>query len=397
MLINKKLLVIGAGLAQLDAIKKAVDMGYHVLASDGSPAAAGLKIAHETRTIDVKDVKGTLAWAREAKIDGVISYASDITLPTVLAVRETLGLPGLGKVPMEVSLDKSRQRMRFKKAGLPQPDFEIIENEYDLDKAVKRIEFPLVIKPVDNSGSRGVTVADNKGELPSAYLAAKENSKKGLVIIEEFIEGTELTIEGFSIDGSHHILAMSDKYKPDGSYRVATQLAYPAAISSEQELEIIKIMSAAYDAAGVDNTPTHSEVILSPSGPKIVEIGCRGGGFFVFTKVVEAASGYDIVANWTRLCAGDPVDEIKISKRGVVLGFYAGTPGRLVRVQGFEKAQAMDGVETGLFIHPGEIIPELKTDGSRTGWMIVRAQNRNLAVERARRIHNIVKFETVPL
>jgi len=394
---NKKILVIGAGVAQADAIKKARQTGFYVLVTDGSPDAAGLRIADERRVIDVKDVEGNLAWAREQRVSGVISYASDITLPTVLAVREALGLPGLGRTPMEVSLDKSRQRILFKKAGLPQPDFEIIENEHDFDKAVKRIGFPLVIKPVDNSGSRGVSVVAVGDELPSAYLTAKENSKKGLVIIEEFIEGTELTIEGLSINGSHYILAMSDKYKPAGPFRVATQLAYPAAISSEHEQEIIKIMCAAYDAAGVDNTPTHSEVILSPSGPKIVEIGCRGGGFFVFTRVVEAASGYDIVSNWTRMCAGESVDEIKILKRGVVLGFYAGTPGKLVNVTGFDAAQAMDGVETGLFIRPGEIIPELKTDGSRTGWMIVRAENRDLAVRRANLINEMVKFETAPL
>lgn len=391
---SKKILVIGAGVAQADAIRRARQTGYYVLASDGSPDAEGLKAADEWRAIDVKDVQGNLAWAREQKVSGVISYASDITLPTVLAVREALGLPGLGRAPVEVSMDKSRQRMLFKQAGLPQPDFEIVENEHTLDKVVKRIGFPLVIKPVDNSGSRGVLVVGKGDELPSAYSTAKENSKKGVVIIEEFIEGTELTIEGFSINGSHHILAMSDKYKPAGSYRVATQLAYPAAISSGHEQEIIKIMCAAYDTAGVDNTPTHSEVILSPAGPKIVEIGCRGGGFFVFTKVVEAVSGYDIVGNWTRMCAGDSVDEIKISKHGVVLGFYAGTPGRLISVKGFEDVQAMEDVETGLFIRPGEIIPELKTDGSRTGWMIVRAQNRDLAVERANLINKMVRFET---
>ena len=113
-MINKKLLVIGAGLAQFDAIRKAADMGYYVLASDGSPDAPGLKIASEARVIDVKDIKGNLQWARDAKIDGVVSYASDITLPAVLSVREALGLPGLGRIHMETSLDKSRQRKIFK-------------------------------------------------------------------------------------------------------------------------------------------------------------------------------------------------------------------------------------------------------------------------------------------
>jgi biotin carboxylase len=396
-LINKKLLVIGAGLAQFDAIRKAADMGYYVLASDGSPDAPGLKIASEARVIDVKDIKGNLQWARDAKIDGVVSYASDITLPAVLSVREALGLPGLGRIPMETSLDKSRQRKIFKENRLPQPDFEIIENEHSLKDTVKRIGFPLVIKPVDNSGSRGVTMVEKPEQLLPAYFTARANSAKNAVIIEEFIEGTELTVEGFSVNGTHHILAISDKFKPEGSYRVAIQLTYPAAISFEQEREIVDLMRAAYDAAEVDNTPTHSEIILTSKGPKIVEIGCRGGGFFVFTKVVGAVSGYDIVANWTRLCADDSVDEIKIAKRGVVLGFYAAAPGRLVSVKGLQEAQAMEGVETGLFIKPGEVVPELKTDGSRTGWMVVCGRDRTQAVERADIVRETVQFETVPL
>lgn len=394
---SKKILVIGAGLAQVDAIKRAKKLGYYVLASDGLPDASGLKCAHESRVIDVKDVEGNLDWARQVGINGVVSYASDVSLPTVLALREALNLPGLGRIPMEVSLDKARQRKIFQQADLSQPGFEIIENQQDLKKAAENIGFPLVIKPVDNSGSRGVTVVDEAGELLLAYSAAIENSKKGLVIIEEFIEGMELTIEGLSINGSHHILAISDKFKPDGTYCVATQLVYPAAISPEQEKGVIELICTAYDEVEVDNTPTHSEVILTSDGPKLVEIGCRGGGFYVFTRVIEAASGYDIVGNWTRMCVGDPVDEIKNTKKGVVLGFYAAAPGRLVSVIGLEQAQAIEGVETELFYKSGEIIPELKTDGSRTGWMIVCAQSRDEAVARANQINKMVKITTEPL
>lgn len=394
---SKKILVIGAGPAQVDAISKAVEIGYYVLTSDGSPDAPGLEAAHEAKVIDVKDVAANLRWAKEAGINGVISYASDITLPTVLEIKETLGLSGLSRIPVEISLDKSRQRRLFKKAGLPQPDFEVVDNGNDLKEAVKRIGFPVVIKPVDNSGSRGVVSVNSEEELSSAYLTALENSRKKLVIVEEFMEGTELTIEGFSVKGSHHILAISDKLKPAGSYRVATRLAYPAAITSWQEKQIMEIMYAAYNAAEVDNTPTHSEIIITSDGPKIVEIGCRGGGFYVFTRVVEAVSGYDIVGNWTRLCAGDPVEEVKSLKRGVVLGFYAAPPGRLVDVRGLEEAKMMEGVETDLFLKPGDVVPELKTDGSRTGWMIVRAPNRAEAVKKAEMVNRTVQFETVPL
>jgi biotin carboxylase len=393
---SKKLLVIGAGLAQEDAIRRAREIGYTVLASDGSPDAVGLRHADRSRVIDVKDVQSNLDWARSEKIDGVISYATDVALPTVLAIRETLGFPGLGRVPMEVSLDKSQQRTRFRKAGLAQPDFEVVDNVRDAKLAARTLGFSLVIKPIDNSGSRGVTLLHDGTSLPEAYRIAMQSSAKKLIILEQYIEGTELTVEGISIDGEHHILAISDKFKPEGSYRVATQLAYPAAITSLQEKQVVTLIRGALDAAEVDHTPTHSEVILTPDGPQLIEIGCRGGGFYVFTRVVEAASGYDIVGNWTRICAGDPPENVRVVKKGVVLRFYAAVPGKLVGVEGLEKAQSYEGVETGLFLKPGDAVPELKTDGSRTGWMIVRGKDRSHAVTQADRVSATVKFNTEP-
>ncbi len=394
---NKKILAVGAGIAQADAIKRAIDIGYHVLASDGSPDAIGLKIAHSGRVIDVQDIEGNLTWAKQEKINGVLSYASDVSLPTVLAIRQSLDLPGLGRIPLDVSLNKSEQRHRCQKAGIPQPIFEVVDDVKGLQIAAARFEFPVVIKPVDNSGSRGVTVVYEENQLKNAFSFAIDNSPKGLIIIEEFIEGQELTVEGFSVNGEHHILAISDKYKPEGLYRVATQLAYPAAITYEQEMQVIELIKKTLDAAEVDNTPTHSEVILTAKGPKLVEIGCRGGGFYVFTRVVEAASGYDIVGNWTRFCADDPIEEPKPLKRGVVLRFYAAPPGKLVEVKGLEEAQAMEGVDTDLFFNPGDIIPELKTDGSRTGWMIVSGHDRAQAVARADAVSETVKLKTDPL
>ena len=135
-------------------------------------------------------------------------------------------------------------------------------------------------------------------------------------------------------------------------------------------------------------------MIINEEGPQIVEVGCRGGGFYVFTRVVEAASGYDIVGNWTRFCAGDKIEPVKKIRRGVTLRFYAAKPGRLVSVSGLEAAQAMADVQTDIFLKPGDIVPELKTDGSRTGWMITRGKTRDEAVTLADKVSRTVQFTT---
>lgn len=395
---KKKLLIIGAGLAQVDAILRAKTLGYYVLVSDGLEQAEGLKVADEARIIDVTDSKGNLSWAKERKIDAVVSYASDICLSTVLCIRETLNLPGLGRKPMEISLDKSLQRIHFEKLRLAQPDFRVVETFDQFSSAALELGVPVVLKPVDNAGSRGVSVVEDQSQFQTAFDMALTNSKQKKFIVEQFIEGLELTVEGFSVNGKHYILAISDKVKPEGSYRVATQLAYPAAISLEDEIKVIALVTKAYDAAQVDNTPTHSEIILTRNGPQIVEIACRGGGFYVFTRVVQAVSGYDIVGNWTKFCAGDDIDQVKVHKKGVVLRFYAGPSGKkLVNIRGLKEAQSIEGVQTGLFVKLGDVIPELKTDGSRTGWMITQAKDRSNAIAKADLVSEMVQFDVEPL
>ena len=394
---GKKILVIGAGVAQVDAIIKAKEIGYEIYASDGDSRAPGFKQAHGSKVIDVKDVVANLSWAEKLGIDGIISYASDITLPTVLAIRERLNLPGLGRRPMEVSLDKSRQRIIFENNKLPQPYFEVITNCQEAREAANHIGYPLIIKPVDNSGSRGVGLIENEGRLEKGFADAQHNSKCGEVIIEKYESGLELTIEGLSVNGKHHILAISDKEKPSSAPTAATQLAYPADITADQENQVRQLISSAYDAVGVDNTPTHSEIILTESGPKIVEIGCRGGGFYVFTRVVEAASGYDIVGNWTRLCAGDPVENVQVQRRGVVLRFLIATPGKLVKVHGLESAAAIKGVSAGSFYEQGDLVLEFSNDGSRSGWMITTGRNRDDALRKANQVSQLVHFETEPV
>ena len=277
---------------------------------------------------------------------------------------------------------------------MPQPVFEVVETLFDLCRSAKSIGFPVVVKPVDNSGSRGVSFVEDEEEFSKACAAARKYSKTGLIIVEKLQKGLELTIEGFSVGGIHHILAISDKFKPENAPCVATQLAYPAAISPKQERDVIDLICSAYNAAGVDNTPTHSEVILTENGPNLIEIGCRGGGFYVFTRVVEAASGYDIVGNWSKFCVGDPIEDVIVKKRGVILRFMIASPGRLKGIHGLKGVEKMDGIEAGSFYKKGENVPEFKNDGTRTGWMITTGKDRSEALKKADIVSRTVRFDT---
>lgn len=390
----KTILIVGAGVAQKEGILRARDMGYRVVATDGSPDAPGLDSADAFRVIDVKDIPAHLALAEEFQIDGVLSIATDVSLQTVLAVREKFNLPGLSREPLMVGLNKQLQRNMCRKNGIAQPKFRATTEPDEVESIAAEIGYPLVVKPVDNAGSRGVSLVESVSELNAATIEAFDNSVSGTILLEAFVQGKELTVEGFSVDGEHHILAVSEKMKPEETPCVATELAYPAQLTSGERTAVELLMKGVYDAAGVDHSPTHAEVILTPNGPYFLEMGCRGGGFYVFTRVVEAASGYDIVGNWVRLAAGDPIEPVVARDRGVILRFMIGKPGVLNSVRGLEAAAAIDGVDVGSFFQVGEFVPEFSNDGSRTGWMIVKGEGLEDAKSKADIVSSLVLFDT---
>ncbi len=395
---KKKILVIGAGKEQVDAIQRAKEIGYTVLASDGDPQAPGFAIADAAKVIDIEDIGQNLKWAQEEKIEGVLFYgALPKAIPTVLAIREHMQLPGLARHASSFSLNKLVQRKKFTEHKIRQPIYAVVKDEDSLIEEANSMGFPCLIKPIDNSLAKGLSMVLANDELVEAFRYAQINSKCEEFLVEECIAGQELTVEGFSMNGEHHILAISQKHRVEFTECASMQLTFPADISHEQEQEVIRLVRSALDVLKVDHSPTHSKVVLNPGGIKILEVNCYGGGLFIFSHIIKAVSGYDIVANWTRFCAGDAIEPIHIKRNGAVLKFYKSAPGRLVKVQGLEDAMKIEGIKTGLFYQEGEIVPPLKFDGDQAGWIIAAAPNREQALERVDRAYKTVQLTTVPV
>lgn len=386
-------MIIGAGEFQLKGIEKALELGLDVIATDGNPNAPGLRLATRAEILDVRDIEGHVILAKSINLNAVLSIATDASLRTVVAVAKEKGLRSTSPDAIEISLNKKLQRELFMKSHLPSPRFSTARNMDEAKDAIKYVGIPAIIKPVDNSGSRGVGILENEGDLQDIFEKTMSFSEVKEVIIEEIIEGVECTVEGITIDGKHHILGISDKYKPDGHFRVATELCYPARLPEGTIMEIKYLMGKAYTAMGIDYAPTHSEVIVSKNGPVIIEVACRGGGFYVFTDVIEAVSGVDIVSVWIKTCLGKSPRFNRVLQRGVVLRFFAPSPGRLIGIKVEEKVNKIDGVTYGFFVKPGEIVPELASDGSRTGFIIARGDDSSDAIKKADFISNNIQFD----
>ena len=229
----KTLLVIGAGKYQLPLIMKAKEMELTVIATDYDPEAIGFKYCDYSHVIDVKNKEKNLEIAQKYNIDGVVSFATEIAMPTVSYIVDELNLPGINYEIMLNATNKLRMRRVFKKSNIPSVDFFEISSLKSLFNASSNLSFPFVLKPSDGSGSRGVTIINSISEITEAYNRAIQYSFSKKCIAEKFFEGIECTIEGFSYKGEHTVLAISEKRKPQSKFSVATELLYPPTSKNE--------------------------------------------------------------------------------------------------------------------------------------------------------------------
>jgi len=212
------------------------------------------------------------------------------------------------------------------------------------------LSFPLIVKPNDSAGSRGVSVVKDKSALFEAFNSARRQSRIGEVILEGFIEGKECTVEGLTYDGRTEILAISEKKKIEGEYRVATDIVYPSAFSDGIIKDIKRTVKRAVKAIGIDMGPTHSELIVTPEGkPVLLEVAARGGGFGIFSTIVPLISGVDIVKETIKICLGEKPDMKRIwsalgklerdKREGVVIKSKDGKKGMKYTVSGANQGE----------------------------------------------------------
>lgn len=394
---KRRLLVVGAGRYQLPAIRVAREMGLYVIAVDGNPEAVGLKEADASEVADVRDSAACLKIARRERVDGVVSICTEAAVETVATVAEELGLPGIGREAARAATDKSVMRQKFAAAGLPGPRFGSAASLAAAREVAARIGYPLVIKPVDNAGSRGVRRVESEFELPEAVDLAMEYSWKKRVILEEFLEGIESTIESLSYGGRTEVLGISDKKHVPSPECVAICLTYPPSYSQAMQQAVADVVRRAVAALGIMLGPSHSEVIVTADGPRLVEVAARGGGFRVFSDIVALVSGVDIVRETLKIALDMEPDIRPRWARAAVLRFFnPGVQGYLRGIRGVESARRVPGIrDVVIEVEPGNYLGKITGDGERPGYLIAEGETRQEAVRRADIAEKMIRFDIV--
>ena len=299
-----KLAVIGANAPLMPFYKQAKALGYYVIGIAWAEGAVCKQFCDKFYPISFQEKEEVLRVCREEKIDGITSFSLESALPTVVHVAQAMGLVSNTKECVRLTETKFAQRQAFEKNGIPVPQYTMLDEESRL----KELDFcyPIIVKPLDSGGSQGVTKLDSEKGLVEAYRVAADYSRTKRVIIEEFVDGREFSVEALSYRGKHYILQITDKVTSGAPNFIEMQHHQPADISTKVADKIKAMVEKALSALKIENSPSHTEIKLNSKGELyIIEIGARMGGDFITSDLVRLSTGYDMVKGAIELAVGE--------------------------------------------------------------------------------------------
>ena len=297
----KKLAIIGASYLQLPLVRKAKEMGIETHCFAWEDGAVCKEVADFFYPISILEKEQILDICQRVHIDGITTIASDAAVPTVCYVAGVMGLTGNDYQDALVATDKYRMRHRFADYSVNSPRFVIANEDYSVDS----FNYPLIVKPTDRSGSRGVKKIELPDELSEAVARAQKESFTHQAIIEEYISGSEVSVESISWQGKHYILAITDKITTEEPYFVELEHHQPSNLSAEIQQKIKEETLKALTALHINYGASHAEFKITADGKVFaIEVGARMGGDFIGSHLVNLSTGYDFVKGVINIALG---------------------------------------------------------------------------------------------
>ena len=394
----KRLMVLGAGILQVPVIKKAKEMGYYAIAVDGNKDAIGLPLASKAIVANITDPELMLQIATEERIHGVIHPCSEVAMNSMGYINEKMNLSGISREVILAATNKQMMRKAFADFGAPSPMSWGLSDKQELQDIFKYFSGDVIFKPSRNSGSRGVTKivkGTSCDEIEKAFDRALFESRDHSVVIEDFIEGPEFSVEIVIWNHEIHVLTVTDKKTTGSPYFVELGHNQPSLFS---ESEVVKVKKAAIQgvkALYLNNCVAHAEVKLSKQGPFLMEIGARLGGDFISTELVHLSTGIDMVAAAINIALGIAPNLCPITQsQGAAIRYFIPKPGIVKSIDNLEEANHDYVYDFEIYKQIGEEVPIVKSSIDRSGHVITVGKNAQEAVCRAEHIIKNVNILT---
>jgi biotin carboxylase len=346
---QKTIMILGAGTMQIPALSTAKKKGWRVIAMDGNPHAPGAGIADIFEPVDLKEQKTLLERARFYKetsgLDGIFTAGTDFSL-SVAFIAENLGLPG---IPAEVALNatnKARMRELFAARGIPSPAF-ISCGRDGLDRLLSFPgNFPVVVKPVDNMGARGVQMVQNPSDLKAACEKALAFSRSGSVIVEEFINGPEFSVDALVYQGRIHAFGIADRHIYFPPFFVELGHTFPSCAGEKVLKDVEEVFRQGIEALGIDNGAAKGDIFHTGGGAVVGEIAARLSGGYMSGWTCPYACGVDITEAAMNIALGLPPGDLSPRRAWTSAErAFISIPGAAAGVLGLEQALEVPGIQ----------------------------------------------------
>lgn len=390
----KKLLIIGASILQLPAIKKAKEMGLYVAVVDYNPNAVGIKYADEYFNASTMDEDAVLKVAQDFKPDGIMTLATDMPMRGVAKVSDNLGLNSISYETAVKATDKYEMIKAFEEHNVPAPWFYLVKNYEELLTLQDKITFPCIMKPTDNAGSHGVVKVHSYEELLSNYEYSHNCSRRGNVIVEEYLDGPEVSVEIMVTNGDINVLQITDKLTTEAPYFVEMGHSQPSRLDIVTQNQIKDVATKACKAVGIDKGPAHVEMkITSKNGPKMIELGARMGGDNITTHLVPLSTGIDMVASTIQVALGEQANVMPSLNCGSAIRYFEAPFGKIKSIEGIEEAMKIEGVKQISFTKEiGEESTPIHCSNDRIGFVIAQAENAEEAIKICEKVKEIIEI-----
>ena len=377
---KKAVLIFGVGPLQESIIARAKKMGLFTVGIDPCADATCKDCVDAFEVVPGQDYEGHCAAVEKYGIDAIVTAATDKPLVMMARIAEKYGFPFYSVETAQWSTDKFQMKERFELGGVPHAQGRLISKVEEAEGMV----FPVIVKPRDNSGSRGVKLCRSKEELEASMNEALEVSKLDTVLVEEFIEGPEYSIEGLHHDGKSEVIQFTEKKTTEFPYNVELGHIQPANISDENKLKIHEIVEKIGKALNFVNCPSHTELKINERGIFVIETSPRLGGDYITSTLTPLSTGVNLEDELLKISLGESINPQPKAVQYSGVRFFSFEEGSVIKnVPNDEFVKGWPHVVDFSFnLKEGQTVNRITSSLNRYGHLTLTAGNRD-AIEEA--------------
>lgn len=388
---KKTILVFGVGELQISIIRRAKLMGLFTVGIDPCEEAFAREECDAFEVVGGQDYEGTCAVVEKYGIDAIVTAATDKPLVMMARIAEKYGFPFYSVETAQWSTDKFQMKQRFELGDVPHAKGRLVKSVEETADMV----YPVIVKPRDNSGSRGVKLCRTKEELEQSMAEALEYSKLDSVLVEEFIEGPEYSIEGLHYDGKSEVIQFTEKKTTAFPYNVELGHIQPANMSDENKQKIREIVSKIGVALHFENCPSHTELKINERGIFVIETSPRLGGDYITSTLTPLSTGVNLEDELLKISLGETINPQPKPVQYSGVRFFSFEEGSVIKnVPNEEFVKSWPHVVDFSFaLKVGNKVNRITSSLNRYGQLILQAGNRDAIEEAFKKYESIIADE----